>query len=119
MFFALILADTLPVTPTEVFGFLGSLGMLLVIYNQAMKAFGHEPPLHEQYVSKEEHQKLEAHMNAEDKKMDERIEKMSKKIEDGFAHADTRRSTSIAGIHNRITELLGEVRQMKGEIARK
>lgn len=62
--------------------------------------FRKDPPLHKEYVTRQEHSELK-----------QRVEQMADKIDDNFRALDQKRSVSIAGLHHDLANRTDAVRK--------
>ncbi len=129
-----MLLAQLPVEPFQVFGFLAAGGALLWIYNEGRRAFSHTPPLHKEYVTKSDAEALKAEVDKIDAerrtsvanlhaKLDAQVAALRCEIrcEMGEIRSDMgemrkeMKADNLA-VHNRITEVLGALRELKGKV---
>lgn len=62
----LVLAQQSPAfSPIQLYAFLGILAFILMMVLLVRKVFGHEPPLHKEYVSRAEHEALVEKIDAD------------------------------------------------------
>lgn len=108
----MILAAQIPVDAMQLFGFLGSLGALLWLWNQGKQALGVNPPNHERFVAKPDYVRdqslLDERLNAATKSrkdMHGDIELHGQRLaalEEGKRHTEI----TLANIDSKVTTLL-------------
>lgn len=95
------------VTAEQLGIFLACIAALAVVAASIVKIFRREPPLHHEYASK-----------AELAALSKRVDDLGTEIREGFRSLDSKRSISIAGLHDDLESKTTDLRkEVKADIA--
>lgn len=95
-----LFADVAPTfTSGEFYAVCGVLAFLLATALTIKLLVKRDPPMHQEFASREEHAELKS-----------RVDKISDEIARGFERVDSRRSQSVAGLHDDLEESITALR---------